>query len=426
MNISVNSIISHENNPRKNLGDLTELRDSIAKNGILQPLTVVPFKDAYKVIIGHRRLEAARLAGLNEVPCEVRELTENEQLNMMMMENMMREALTTYEEAKGFQMMLDLGKTVESVAEETGFSQSTIRNRTKLLSLDEEKFKQSVQRGATLQDLVKLYDIEDEHTRNAVLTSAGTADFNSKLNKAINDEQMERRFTEAKVKIESWAKKVNGVSDLPQPNKYVTSVYKYGGGKVMENPEDGNEYYCVSGETSITVYAKGDADEESRLREEREKRKAIEDEMDGIAQSCYDLRKQFILNFGNFKKYGKLIMSKYLKDTIMDACRSSWRNLPVGKLFDLLGIDADYNSLDKLDEFPMEKVALYMLMVYNDREDACSWRKDWTQEGYVYRYEENDKLIKWYGFLTSIGYRVSQEEVLMLNGEVNHVIKEAA
>ena len=55
----------------------------------------------------------------------------------------------------------------------------------------------------------------------------------------------------------------------------------------------------------------------------------------------------------------------------------------------------------------------------------------WTKQddgtyGYTYRYEENEKLIRWYGFLTTIGYHISQEETLMLNGEVDNVIKEAA
>ena len=432
MNISVNSIVSHEKNPRKDLGDLTELRDSIAKNGILQPLTVVPYMDGYKVVIGHRRLEAARLAGLEEVPCDVKELSEAEQLNVMMMENMMREALTTYEEAKGFQMMLDLGKTVEEVSEETGFSQTTVRNRTKLLSLDEEKFKQSVQRGATLQDLVKLYDIEDEHTRNAVLTTAGTDDFNSKLNNAVKEERNERKYAEAKMKVEAFATKVNNAAELPSPNKFVTSIYKWNV-KPFENPNDGNEYYCICDDQTVRIYMKGNPDEESRAREEAERRQAIETAMDDKAASCYELRRNFIRNFGNFKKYGKLIMQEFVKASFRDALRTSWRNYELGVVAWFLDIDAQelYDNVDKLDEYPAEKIALYMLFAYNDSIKACSWRKDWTKQddgtyGYTYRYEENEKLIRWYGFLTTIGYHISHEETLMLNGDVDNVIKEAA
>ena len=214
MNINVNLISNHENNPRKEYGDLSELRDSIAKNGILQPLTVVPCEGGYKVVIGHRRLEAAKQAGLEEVPCEVKELTESEQLNMMMMENMMREALTTYEEAKGFQLMLDLGKSVEDVSNETGFSQTTIRNRTKLLGLDEKKFKKSVERGATLSDLVKLNDIEDPHMRNAVLTHAGTPEFYSRLNRAIEEEHCQKKMMQAEAAISQWATKITGLGEL--------------------------------------------------------------------------------------------------------------------------------------------------------------------------------------------------------------------
>ena len=71
--IPLSSIFAHPDNPRKNLGDLTELAESIQTNGILQNLTVVRNKldDTYTVIIGHRRLAAAKLAGLTTVACVV-------------------------------------------------------------------------------------------------------------------------------------------------------------------------------------------------------------------------------------------------------------------------------------------------------------------------------------------------------------------
>lgn len=82
--IPVDQIYPHPDNPRKHLGDLGELSDSIKKNGIYQNLTVVPLKsklkpnmklNGYTVIIGHRRLEAAKLAGLTEVPCVIAAVT---------------------------------------------------------------------------------------------------------------------------------------------------------------------------------------------------------------------------------------------------------------------------------------------------------------------------------------------------------------
>ena len=74
--IEVSKIFPHPDNPRKNLGDIQELSDSIKANGVLQNLTVVPMSNGrYTVVIGHRRLAAAKKAGLPKVPCVVTEMT---------------------------------------------------------------------------------------------------------------------------------------------------------------------------------------------------------------------------------------------------------------------------------------------------------------------------------------------------------------
>ena len=118
--IPVDKIRPHPDNPRKDLGDLTELTQSIKANGIMQNLTVVPIAGeysgvsigVYRAVIGHRRLAAAKLAGLTLVPCIVAEMTENQQLKTMIMENMQRADLTLMEQAGAFQMMMDLGDSI--------------------------------------------------------------------------------------------------------------------------------------------------------------------------------------------------------------------------------------------------------------------------------------------------------------------------
>ena len=103
--IPVSKLWRHPDNPRKDLGDVTELAESIKVNGVLQNLTVVPLigeitkkwdGESYRVIIGHRRLAAAKIAGLTELPCIVAEMTEKEQLSTMLVENMQRSDLTFY------------------------------------------------------------------------------------------------------------------------------------------------------------------------------------------------------------------------------------------------------------------------------------------------------------------------------------------
>ena len=200
--IPVSKLWRHPDNPRKDLGDVTELAESIKVNGVLQNLTVVPLigeitkkwdGESYRVIIGHRRLAAAKLAGLEELPCVVVEMSEREQLSTMLTENMQRSDLTVYEQAQGFQMMLDMGDTVEDIAEKSGFSATTVRRRVKLLELDKDKFKKSEERGVSLFEYMELDKLKSPERKNEMLDYIGTENFKYKLKQAINDEAAEAR-----------------------------------------------------------------------------------------------------------------------------------------------------------------------------------------------------------------------------------------
>lgn len=161
----------HPQNPRKDLGDLTELADSIRANGIYQNLTVVynpVLPDSYIVIIGHRRLAAAKLAGLDAVPCAVVEMTRKQQLETMLLENMQRADLTVLEEAQGLQMLIDLGEDVASLSKSTGFSKQTIKKRLLLTEYKPDSVTKAFQRGATLEDYVQLAKIKDPKRREMV------------------------------------------------------------------------------------------------------------------------------------------------------------------------------------------------------------------------------------------------------------------
>ena len=115
--IPICQLLHHPENPRKDLGDLTELAESIKQNGIMQNLTVVQVDDGlYNVVIGNRRMAAAEMAGLEEVPCVISEMDYKTQVATMLMENMQRQDLTVFEQAQGFQMMMDLGYTANGAS----------------------------------------------------------------------------------------------------------------------------------------------------------------------------------------------------------------------------------------------------------------------------------------------------------------------
>ena len=194
--VPVDMIEPHPDNPRKDVGDVTELAESIKKNGIFQNLTILrtPNENGKStVIIGHRRLAAAKLAGLKEVPCMVVDMDKKEQIATMLLENMQRSDLTIYEQAQGFQMMLDLGETKSEIAEKTGFSETTVRHRLKLLELDPEEFRKAEERQPKLTDYIELEKITDPELKSKALAAIGTANFDWMVKNAVETEQ-KRKF----------------------------------------------------------------------------------------------------------------------------------------------------------------------------------------------------------------------------------------
>lgn len=172
----------HPDNPRKDLGDLTELRESIRENGIMQNLTVVPCGDGlvdsgdYMILIGHRRF-AASDGILDELPCVIADnLSRKEQVGIMLEENMQRSDLTYMEQARGFQMMLDLGDTVESISKKTGFSTKTIKHRLEIAKLDNESIEEAESMfQISISDFIELEKVKDIDKRNEILESVDSS-----------------------------------------------------------------------------------------------------------------------------------------------------------------------------------------------------------------------------------------------------------
>jgi ParB family transcriptional regulator, chromosome partitioning protein len=124
-------------NPRGELqsAGLEELADSIRAQGVLQPLLVTP---AGVVVAGHRRLAAARLTGLSEVPVVVRDLDLVQQQEIMLVENLQRQDLSAVEEARAYERLLADGHTTAQLARRVGVSSARINARLVLLKLDEQ------------------------------------------------------------------------------------------------------------------------------------------------------------------------------------------------------------------------------------------------------------------------------------------------
>lgn len=116
---------------------IAELAESIASKGVIQPIIVRPVDGGYEIVAGERRYRAAQRAGLTSLPAVVRELSDQETLEIAIIENLQREDLNAMEEARAFKVLLDFGMTQEKVAEAVGKSRSAIANTLRLLTLPE-------------------------------------------------------------------------------------------------------------------------------------------------------------------------------------------------------------------------------------------------------------------------------------------------
>lgn len=249
--IPVKDIYPHPDNPRKDVGDVSELAASIKESGVLQNLTVVPAPEVsaggYRVVIGHRRLAAAKQAGLETVPCVVSYMIYKQQVATMLAENMQRCDLTPIEQAQGIQMMLDLGEDIKGVSDKTGLSETTVRRRVKLMQLDQDALKAAESRGGTLADYAELEAIKDPERRNKVLKAIGTNNFRSVLATEKSAEERVVILDDAEEMLKAMG--IEAAQERPETSNmaYVRNFGQWNKNRPFEMPEgDDPSNYCYT------------------------------------------------------------------------------------------------------------------------------------------------------------------------------------
>ena len=139
--LNINQIEPNKNQPRKQFDEdaLAELADSIKQFGVIEPLVVVKRKGYYELIAGERRWRAARLAGLKEVPVVIKDYTDQEIVEIALIENIQREDLNPIEEAHAYERLIkEFNLKQDEVAERVSKSRTTITNSLRLLKLTEK------------------------------------------------------------------------------------------------------------------------------------------------------------------------------------------------------------------------------------------------------------------------------------------------
>lgn len=466
--LPIRDLHPHPDNPRKDVGDVTELSESIKVNGVLQNLTVVPghwmtreewaeisarykvnpteedrvlmnnkwLNTGYTVIIGHRRLAASKQAGLTEMPCVIVEMTHKEQVSTMLTENMQRVDLTVYEQAQGFQMMLDMGDSMDEIAEKSGFSKTTVRKRLEIAKLDSTTLKKVSSRQLTLGDFDELAKIEDMEVRNKLLGSMGTANFKNELQSALKDQQTAKRMEEWLSVIRTFATEDPGANY--QTRQYIGNYGYWNMSKDVVVPEDADtvKYFYKIGRNQIDIYKEKDLAKEEAEKAEREERQRKAEQRrlryEDINDRHFDLRRDFVKNLSNavckknaFAVYGYVANVLYISEgygTEMD----------LEMLASLLGVKIDESYLEddnRLTEVPGIRTALeafpdktLFCMAYCMADDASNgyWNRAWNCGQYDYQHSENLQLDALYAALEALGYEMSDEEKEMQSGD--HIV----
>ena len=201
--VKISKVEPNREQPRKNFDEdaLLELAESIKQFGVLQPLLVQDRKDYYEIIAGERRWRAAKIAGLKEVPVIIKKLTEQEMVEISLIENIQRENLNPIEEALAYKRLLnEFNLKQDEVAERVSKSRTAVTNSMRLLKLNEKVQQMVIDDMLTTGHARALLGIEDQEKQYVIAQQ-------------IFDEKLSVRKTKKLVK------KIQKEKDLPEKKK---------------------------------------------------------------------------------------------------------------------------------------------------------------------------------------------------------------
>ena len=208
--LPISEIKPNKGQPRKTFRpeELAELTDSIKQNGILQPLLVRKKGSGYEIVAGERRYQAAKAAGLSEVPVVIREISDDEVFKLALIENLQRSDLSPLEEAQGYrQLIKEKGLTQEELAKILSKSRSAITNTLRLLDLPEE-----------VQGLVEEGKLTAGHAR--AMLAVPSEEGRIQLAQKVVEERLSVRQTESLASLFSVSKTDEPVRRAPVPQSF--------------------------------------------------------------------------------------------------------------------------------------------------------------------------------------------------------------
>lgn len=208
--LPISEVKPNKGQPRKTFRpeELAELTDSIKQNGILQPLLVRKKGSGYEIVAGERRYQAAKAAGLSEVPVVIREISDDEVFKLALIENLQRSDLSPLEEAQGYrQLIKEKGLTQEELAKILSKSRSAITNTLRLLDLPEE-----------VQGLVEEGKLTAGHAR--AILAVPSEEGRIQLAQKVVEERLSVRQTESLASLFSVSKTDEPMRRAPVPQSF--------------------------------------------------------------------------------------------------------------------------------------------------------------------------------------------------------------
>lgn len=426
--IPIDKLFPHPDNPRKDLGDVTELAESIKHSGIMQNLTVVPHEGRYRVIIGHRRLAAAKAAGLAELPCLVTQMSYKEQLSTMLAENMQRVDLTVTEQVQGIQQLLDLGDTVDEISKKTGFSKTTVKSRSKLSTLPAEKMREAEKRGATIEEYVKITQIEDEEERKTLLENAGTRDFDWNFKNSVQRQEKKKYLPLMRAEAKKIAEEMkNGNDRWNGKSERIGCInvddFKSKGADAFEPFKNKQNILWFEDYDGISFYAKVKKKKAEPLKKS-DKEIAADKARARLAKptkTAFELRKAFLEEFNAFTPQNEKIIDEaimllsahkvvsfnssnfeFLKECVKPFKKND------GYTATILDVRAWFYDNKKKAKFQL------LLTLFYDDENNGFYIRNYGEN--MPKYNNNYSLQFEYNVLAELGYIISTEEMQLMNG----------
>lgn len=251
--LEVEKIAPNPNQPRKSFSDdgIIKLASSIRQYGIIQPLCVRKIGDEFELISGERRLRAAKELGLARVPCVITAVNEEKSSEIAIIENLMREDLTIFEEAEAIQSLIDIhNQTQEKIAEKLSVSQSYIANKLRLLRLSREERAMILRASLTERHARALLRIRDDNLREKALSDIISKDLNVAEAEA-HVEKLLCKTNEEKVQKKQSFKSIDGFYEAI--SRAISSI-ENSGVKVKQRKIENDSY------TEITILVPKSAD----------------------------------------------------------------------------------------------------------------------------------------------------------------------